>query len=88
MKNRFNMTTKITPTQAINGLKQREFPIKNSSVPKSKKRVSTKHRTKTALASKKELESPLTDIKTSLRQECMRLALFLKQETHRPGFVR
>ena len=33
-------------------------------------------------------ENPISDLKDSLREECLRLASFLRQETHRPGYVR
>ena len=82
------MTTRITPTHAINGLKQREFPLKNSPHSRKTKRTTTKQRTKKIVKEAKEDYDSLKDIKMSLRQECIRLASFLKQETHRPGFVR
>lgn len=35
-----------------------------------------------------ETKKPITEVKSSLREECLRLASFLRQETHRPGYVR
>lgn len=82
------MTTRVFPTHDINGLKQTEFPYKSAKSTRNKKKNFRKSaRSITKVQSKGEDKSILA-LKDSLRQECLRLASFLKQETHRPGFVR
>lgn len=82
------MTTRITPTHAINGLKQRAFPINKTNYPKTKRKTKSKSSSATLQSLKRKPVNPLNDLKMSLRQECLQLASFLKQETHRPGYVR
>ena len=82
------MTTRVFPKNDINGLKQPEFPYKSMKSGRSKKKsTSPANRTMSKVLFKQEDKSILA-LKDSLRQECLRLASFLKQETHRPGFVR
>ncbi len=82
------MTTRITPTYAVNGLKQREFPISNGSFPQSNRKSKVKRRSLKDNSTKSNLDNSLNDLKLSLRQECLQLASFLKQESFRPGYVR
>lgn len=82
------MTTRITPTYAINGLKQREFPINKRNYQKTKRNSKAKTRSLKIHSTKRNSDDSLNDLKLSLRQECLQLASFLKQESFRPGYVR
>ena len=82
------MTTRITPTYAINGLKQKEFPINNTTLPNTRRKIKSKTRSFKSHPVKRDLDNSMKDLKLSLRQECLQLASFLKQESFRPGYVR
>ena len=82
------MTTRILPAQDINGLKQPEFPYKSAKSTRSRKKNSSVSKKAISKAASIKENTSILALKDSLRQVCLRLASFLKQETHRPGFVR
>jgi hypothetical protein len=64
----------------------KEIPGKK--IEKTVNRRKRKNKTNiTKIKLKKEI-NPIFELKDSLRLECIRLADFLKQESHRDGFVR
>lgn len=82
------MTTRIYPPHDINGYKQPEFPYKTAKSSTFKRKASPKKTKKTHKIKSKSEHNAILDLKNSLRQECLRLASFLKQESFRPGYVR
>ena len=82
------MTTRIFPAHDINGLKQLEFPYKSTKSTRSRKKNNSVSKKSFSKVASKAEDKAILALKDSLRQECLRLASFLKQETHRPGFVR
>ena len=82
------MATRISPHHTSNVLKQQEFPIKGIKTSRKKRKNTTRINSLNARSDPKKAEKSIADLKFSLRQECLQLATFLRQETHRPGFVR
>ncbi len=82
------MTTRIFPPHDINGIRQPEFPYKSPKSYSTKRRASAKHSKKTIKVVSKSDDKIILELKNSLRQECLRLASFLRQESFRPGYVR
>ena len=80
------MATRINPPQTVRQEPMSYLPTKTTKHATRKNR--TRHFSpKTQIKAKAE-EKAMNSLKVSLRDECLRLASFLKQETHRPGFVR
>ena len=82
------MATRISPHHTSNVLKQQEFPIKGAKTSRRKRKNNVKINSLKVKSAPKKAEKSIAYIKFSLRQECLQLASFLRQETHRPGYVR
>lgn len=83
------MSTRITPPFNVNTKEIPNRTIKNNkSIEKGKRKSSHTNKLSKVQKSSKKNENSISDVKSSLREECLRLASFLRQETHRPGYVR
>jgi len=83
------MTTRISITNEIHSLKNQEYTIRQSrQVSKTRKKSSNSHSVRKLEKKVISNENSISDLSLSLREECLRLASFLKQESNRPGFVR
>ena len=82
------MATRISTHHTSNVLKQKEFPIKGTKTSRRKRKNTAKINSLKIKSAPKIAEKSIAELKFSLRQECLQLASFLRQETHRPGYVR
>ena len=83
------MATRIPLQNDIRTIKYPEQSAKSSKASaKTRRKSSQSNSYQKAKKIEKNKENSISDIQSSLREECLRLAAFLRQESHRPGFVR
>lgn len=67
--------------EIVNPVKTKRKTKKRKASTKTRKRATTKKEASSIL------KPTMTNLRFSLQQDCTRLASYLKQETHRKGFV-
>lgn len=82
------MTTRITIPHDVSNADVAHNPTKTTRYASRKRKITNKKSVSNTKVVAKPTEKNISNLKVSLRDECLRLAVFLRQESHRPGLAR